>query len=107
MIVEKNILPLYVALGSEIDRNRLLQLSINSKREELHKSNELIYFQVDNLKLAKKLCQEFIIKFNLGASNWLGGRVVDENFNFIAKISYNGRVWDNDDWKMAKEIDIC
>jgi hypothetical protein len=26
---------------------------------------------------------------------------------FVANISYNGRVWDNENWQDAKEIELC
>jgi hypothetical protein len=52
------------------------------------------------------MTQKFITEFNLGASNWTGGNVYDGHFNFKACISYNGRVWDNEDWRIAKEIDV-
>ncbi|NJX15282.1 hypothetical protein [Tamlana crocina] len=99
--------PIFVALGSEIDFFRFPQISTNAKIEELGKRNELIYHQVDDLKAASMLCKEFIKEHRLGSSNWMGGRVVDENYNFVAQVSYNGRVWDNEDWEISKEIEIC
>lgn len=50
----------------------------------------------------------FYRTIDLSSSNWLGGLIVDDNFNFIARVSYNGRVWNNteDNWKIAKEIAI-
>ncbi|MFD2551649.1 hypothetical protein ACFSQP_07465 [Bizionia sediminis] len=97
---------IFVSLGSEIDSNRFSQISTNAKIVELHKPNDFIYFEVENISSAKKLCKKFIAEFNLGGSNWIGGRVIDEKFNFIAKVSYNGRVWDNEDWSKAKEIEL-
>ena len=98
--------PMFVSLGSEIDLNKFSQMSTNAKIDELNKPNNHIYYEVKDISSAKELTQKFIKEFNLGSSNWNGGRVVDENFNFIAKVSYNGRVWDNEDWKMANEIDL-
>lgn len=43
-----------------------------------------------------------------GASVFAGALVYD-NEKFVARISYNGRLWDNekqDDWQIAKEIII-
>ena len=96
----------YVSLGSEMDSERFAQYSKNTQLEELIKPQEFIYFQVDSLKEANFLCQNFIKFYNLVGSNWIGGRIVDEANNFIARISYNGRFWDNEDWKIAKEIAI-
>ena len=46
---------------------------------------------------ASCLCQSFIEKYDLGAGNWGGnaGKVLDEETKKqVARISYNGKVWD-------------
>ena len=96
----------YVALGSTINHNRWLNFSRNEAVTESLKPDGFIYFEVSSLKEASDLSLLFINEFNLGASNWTGGRVCDENMNFIARVSYNGRVWDSEDWKTSKEIYI-
>jgi hypothetical protein len=96
---------LFVSLGSEIDPHRFIQYSNNQKFEELHKPNGLIYFEVNSLLEAKNLTQQFIKEYSLGGSNWIGGRVIDNDNNFIAHISYNGRVWESEDYP-SKEIEI-
>jgi len=98
---------LFVSLGSEINVERFIQMSSNEQFEELYKPRNFIYFQVRSLVDAKKLCDNFIRSFNLCSSNWVGGRVLDKDNNFVAQISYNGRIWDNEDWKLAKEIETC
>lgn len=98
---------LFVQLSSSIDSYKLNQLSINSQIAELHKPDGNIFYEVSSIKEAVLICQTFIDSFNLGSSNWNGGLVIDETSNFIARISYNGRVWDNFDWTIAKEIEIC
>lgn len=97
---------LYVGLGSTIDMSRWDSLSSSNKLEVLKNPEGLVYFEIESLTKASELTQKFISQYNLGASSWIGGNVVDENFNFIANISYNGRIWDNADWKKAKEIII-
>ena len=96
---------LFVSLGSEIDLHRFTQYSNNQKFEELQKPNGLVYFEVNNLLEAKNLTQKFINEFDLGGSNWIGGKVIDEENNFIARISYNGRVWESENHP-CKEIEI-
>jgi hypothetical protein len=96
---------LFVSLGSEIDPHRFSQYSNNQKFEELHKPKGLVYFEVNSLLEAKNLTQKFIAEFNLGGSNWVGGRVIDEENNFVARISYNGRVWEGESHP-SKEIEI-
>lgn len=96
---------LFVGLGSDIDPNRFSQYSNNQKLEELQKPCGVIYFEVNNLLEAKNITQKFIKDFNLGGSNWVGGRVIDEVNNFIAYISYNGRIWESEEFP-AKEIEI-
>ncbi|MDP2453479.1 MULTISPECIES: hypothetical protein [unclassified Kaistella] len=105
--IKKHTQNLYVSLGSETDVIRFSQLSNNAQLEELMKPAEFLYIQIKDLKEAKIICQNFIEYFNLGGSNWIGGRIIDEDNNFIASISYNGKIWDNEDWKLAKEIEIC
>lgn len=97
---------LFVSLGSEIDMFRFSQISTNAKIDEHRKPNGLIYFQIENIKAASQLCRKFINEFNLGSSNWIGGRIIDEHNNFIAQVSYNGRVWNNEESTNAQEIEI-
>lgn len=51
--------------------------------------------KVKNLKEAKEACLKFIEDNDLGSGNWAGGRVY-EGKNLIARVSYNGRVWDGE-----------
>ena len=46
---------------------------------------------------ASKVCLNFIEKFDLGGGNWTGGQIGDIDGNIIARVSYNGRVWEGDD----------
>lgn len=95
---------LYVGLGSSIDFSRWESFSTYDRIDELNKPNGLVYFEVDSLKEASDLTQRFIKEFNLGSSNWRGGTVLNYSKNFVANVSYNGRVWDKKDWTKAKEI---
>ena len=96
---------LFVSLGSEIDLNRFAQYSNNQKFQEIQKPKGLVYFEVNNLLEARNLTQKFISEFDLSGSNWVGGRVIDEKNNFIAQISYNGRIWESENYP-CKEIEI-
>ncbi|WP_439479166.1 hypothetical protein [Chryseobacterium aquaticum] len=96
---------LFVSLGSEIDPNRFPQYSNNQKFQEIQKPKGIVYFEVNNLLEAKNLTQKFISEFDLSGSNWVGGRVIDEKNNFIAQISYNGRIWESENYP-CKEIEI-
>lgn len=106
MEIKKGNIQHFVALGSQMDLFRFPQFSINAKIAELEKPKGFVYYQVEDLKAASRLCREFIKEYSLGSSNWIGGRVIDEHYNFIAKVSFNGRVWDNEEWEKAKEIEI-
>ena len=97
---------IFVALGSTTDHYKWSSFSRNEKIQESLKPDGLVYYEVGSLKEASLLTRKFIDTFKLSSSNWIGGKVCDENFNPIARISYNGRVWDNEDWKIAKEIEI-
>lgn len=107
-MIEKTINKLFVQLGSTFDKSRFENMSRNDKIEEFLKPEGTVFVEVISLKQAAELCREFISRFNLSSSNWMGGLIVDDNFNFIARVSYNGRVWNNteDNWKIAKEIAI-
>lgn len=98
---------LFLQLASEYDLSRLESFS----KSELIRENERPYgncfYEVNNLISAKILCLEFIKYFDLSASNWTGGIVLNEENEFIAIISYNGKVWNNQDYKLAKEIELC
>ena len=55
-----------------------------------------IIFEVATLKGARELCMRYINNLNLGGGNWSGGQIY-KGKKQIAKVSYNGRVWDMDD----------
>ena len=93
-------------LSSTIDYGRIYQLSSSDQFEEMQKNKEAEYVSISSLKEARKICSKFIDYYNLGGSNWTGGRVINENHEFVAYISYNGRVWDKEDTLNAKEIKI-
>jgi hypothetical protein len=108
-MIQKRENKMFVQLSSSIDAMHYMQMSRNEKIEELQKPNGTFFFEIESLKHGVKLCLDFISEFSLGSSNWMGGLVVDDNFNFVAHISYNGRIWDNteENWEIAKEISLC
>lgn len=107
-MIQKRESKLFVQLSSTIDNSRFEEMSQNAKIEEFSKPEGTALVEVNSLKQAVEFCREFISRFNLSSSNWQGGLIVDDNFNFIARVSYNGRVWNNteDNWQIAKEIAI-
>jgi hypothetical protein len=94
---------LFVGLGTCCDFSDFEVLSIKEQLE-MELNPNLIYIQVKSLAAAKELVLNFIKTYNLGASNFTGGEVLGNDMEYVARISYNGRVWDNADWKKAKEI---
>lgn len=96
---------MFVSLGSQLDAERFFQSSRNVQSEELSKPRDFIYYHVDSLKDASSLCRMFIKYYDLGSSSWTGGRVIDEESNFIAHISYNGRVWADENYP-SEEIKL-
>ncbi|HUT61886.1 MAG TPA: hypothetical protein VNA25_28955 [Phycisphaerae bacterium] len=55
---------------------------------------------VDNLRDARDIAMAYIVAWSLGAGNWCGsaGCVYPHDSEIcIAQISYNGRVWTNDE----------
>lgn len=97
---------MFVQLASTIDPLRYIQLSSNQQLEEVSKPHGCLYYEVSSLCEARQLCLDYIQRLNLGGSGWAGGRIIDENHNFIARISYNGRVWSDEEFKNSKEIII-
>jgi hypothetical protein len=97
---------LFVALGSEVDAIRFEQFSKNAKSAEFLKPNGFFYYEVKTLKEASLVCRKFIASHSLGSGNWLGGKVINEKSDFLAHISYNGRIWDNENYELANEIEI-
>lgn len=52
--------------------------------------------RVKSLVEATAVCGRYITKNDLGGGNWTGGQVFDDTCKQIARVSYNGRVWDNE-----------
>ena len=97
---------LRVCVSSTISPFAFMQMSRSRQAEELEKEIEPLYLRVSSLEQARDFCQRYIDKNNLGGSNWTGGRVIDENSEFVASISYNGRIWDSEEYETAKEITV-
>lgn len=68
----------------------------NPDFNETQPKSKPMKYPVDDLKTAAKICQKYIEENDLGGGNWVGkaGFVYDKNNKLIAKISYNGRIWD-------------
>jgi len=59
---------------------------------------------IASFKEASEVCSKYITDNELGSGNWAGGVIV-ENGNAIARVSYNGRVWEGGEYHPdAKEI---
>lgn len=95
-----------VCFDSTVSEFRYFQSSRSEQIEEQFKDKERVYFQVSNLAEASEACQRYIAHFNLGSSNWTGGRVINDNSDFVAQISYNGRLWDSEEFADAREITV-
>jgi len=48
---------------------------------------------VSSFAEASARSRAYIAQHNLGASNWTGGQIFDENDEKIARVSFDGRVW--------------
>ena len=55
------------------------------------------------LEDASKACRNYIEYWNLGGGNWTGGQVFDGlgDDKQVARISYNGHIWDMNDNKIG------
>jgi hypothetical protein len=49
---------------------------------------------VETMADASAAAREYIKAHNLGGGNWIGGEIRDLAGNEVARVSYNGRIWD-------------
>ena len=63
------------------------------------------WIEISSLKQASEVCSKFIEDHDLGGGNFTGGEV-REGEKIIARVSYNGRVWEPLQFSQAKEIQI-
>ena len=61
---------------------------------------EEAYVTVATFKGASEVCLIYINGWELGGGNWSGGQVYKGNKQ-IARVSYNGRIWDMDDKELV------
>lgn len=88
-------------VGAELDRAQVLTVCLSScGNPDAGQDPECPMFGVPDtqrkstsLKNASALCRQYIDHHGLGAGNWTGGLVTDQDNVPIAQISYNGRVW--------------
>lgn len=75
--------------------------------EQLLKSTDMpLYVPCDCLEHAIAIVRHFIEINYLGGGNFTGGRIVDTDFNFIAQVSYNGRVWATDNKEIPTDLSL-
>jgi hypothetical protein len=43
---------------------------------------------------APTVVRQYIVNFDLGASSFVGGQIINENEEMVGYVSYNGRLWD-------------
>ena len=67
---------------------------------EMNRPNNLSV-EVSSFEQAGLECRNFIEKYDLGGGNWTGGAVCDDTGKQIAKVSYNGRIWDMQDQEIT------
>lgn len=56
------------------------------------------WVHVSSLKEASTTVRSYITEHAIGSSTWEGGEVKDDANSIVAKVSYNGRIWDTE-WK--------
>lgn len=47
------------------------------------------------MEVAAAICQNYIQENDLGSGNWTGGEILEDG-RLVAKVSYNGRIWNAD-----------
>ncbi len=76
---------LFVKLSSCVNPDRSVS--------DTNKKIKAILKEVNTLLEASNVCRKFIEENELGSGNWDGGEISDGEGKFIARVSYNGRVW--------------
>ena len=77
----------------------MLQLTMSSRGNPDFRENPndalsaTIIIEVANWQAASQACQAYIGQYDLGGGNWNGGQIFEQDRQ-IARVSYNGRVWD-------------
>ena len=61
---------------------------------------------VPDLPKASMACREYIKEHSLGGGNWIGGQVFDSKGDLVASISYNGRIWGDEESIQQAEATI-
>ena len=97
---------LLLQLSSVPDLSRIEYFSRNVRYKENFRPYGNCFVEVDDLFTAKEICLDFIDHYELTSSNWTGGLIKNKRNEFVANISYNGRVWDDQDYRLAKEITL-
>jgi len=54
--------------------------------------------RVDSFEEASKKCLEYISQNDLGSGNWSGGQILGNNNELVGYVSYNGRVWKDEEF---------
>ena len=83
---------MFIQLSSCFDDTNICAFTASQYLEAIERPYGNCYYEVSSIKEAIILCEEFRKYFNLDGSNWSGGRIVDNEMKFIAKVSYNGTV---------------
>jgi hypothetical protein len=65
---------------------------------EQYKKEGLHYIGVYSIEEALELQRKYINENGLGGGNYIGGIILNANKKPIARVSYNGRIWENTPW---------
>lgn len=91
-------------IGDVLDRETDLTLVVDSRGNPDHGQNPDrplygvpgVTVRVSSLREASRKAREYIEQHDLGGGNWAGGDVLDESGQVVARVSYNGRVWQSE-----------
>jgi len=64
-----------------------------------------VFCEVATFKGASLICTKYIANWNLGGGNWAGGQIHKDGKQ-VARVSYNGRIWDMNDEEIKRETTI-
>ena len=80
----------------------ILKSSPNPDRNQRTGLSPQKIINVSSYKEASKSAMKYIADYSLGAGNWNGGAILNNQNKQIGRVSYNGRVWGNDNREIRR-----
>ncbi len=102
----------YVSLGAKTQFDQIKK-SLGGELKCAEGGSEVMVYKLvawdplwtDKMIKSISFVQTYINTCAITEKEFIGGRICNEKFQFIAQVGYDGRLWDNEDLSIAKELD--